>query len=88
MQLILQNKFQPFSWRLKSSELKFKEKIGIGSFGEVYRGILRGSTPVAIKVLKESQLWGSENASNQGNKSGESVPTGVEDFFHEISLWS
>lgn len=58
----------------------------MGSFGDVYSGVLRGSTPVAIKVLKESQLWG--HVSEEGVKNGDALPPAVEDFFQEISLWS
>lgn len=83
--LQLHDKIKPFSWVLRAGELQFKERIGMGSFGEVYRGLLRGSTPVAIKVLKEHHLW--DSLSTESNH-GSELPPGVQDFFQEISLWS
>lgn len=46
----------PFpEWNIEFSELKMGVRVGIGSFGEVFRGIWRG-TEVAIKVLLEQDL--------------------------------
>lgn len=46
----------PFSeWNIDSSELKTGVRVGIGSFGEVFRGVWRG-TEVAIKILLEQDL--------------------------------
>lgn len=46
----------PFpEWNIDFSELKMGVRVGIGSFGEVFRGIWRG-TEVAIKVLLEQDL--------------------------------
>eukprot|EP00252_Welwitschia_mirabilis_P027989 TRINITY_DN9886_c0_g1_i1.p1 TRINITY_DN9886_c0_g1~~TRINITY_DN9886_c0_g1_i1.p1 ORF type:complete len:856 (-),score=182.72 TRINITY_DN9886_c0_g1_i1:397-2964(-) len=46
----------PFpEWHIDFSELRIGVRVGIGSFGEVFRGIWRG-TEVAIKVLLEQDL--------------------------------
>ncbi|KAH9329686.1 hypothetical protein KI387_001794, partial [Taxus chinensis] len=46
----------PFSeWNINFSELKIGVRVGIGSFGEVFRGIWNG-TEVAIKILLEQDL--------------------------------
>lgn len=46
----------PFQeWNIDSSELRIGVRVGIGSFGEVYRGVWRG-TDVAIKILLEQDL--------------------------------
>ena len=46
----------PFpEWNIDFSELKMGVRVGIGSFGEVFRGIWRG-TEVEIKVLLEQDL--------------------------------
>lgn len=46
----------PFTeWNIDSSELRIGVRVGIGSFGEVYRGVWRG-TDVAIKILLEQDL--------------------------------
>lgn len=42
-------------WAIDFSELRIGVRVGIGSFGEVFRGIWRG-TEVAIKVLLEQDL--------------------------------
>lgn len=41
------------TWEIQRSELTFEKEIGSGQFGAVHRGMWRGSTPVAIKVVKE-----------------------------------
>ncbi|KAK3277876.1 hypothetical protein CYMTET_14145, partial [Cymbomonas tetramitiformis] len=38
----------PYEWEIKYAELKVAERIGIGSYGEVYHGVWRG-TEVAVK---------------------------------------
>ncbi|CAK9267062.1 unnamed protein product [Sphagnum jensenii] len=46
----------PFAeWSIEFSELRIGIRVGIGSFGEVFRGIWRG-TEVAIKVMLEQDL--------------------------------
>lgn len=46
----------PFSeWNIDFSELRVGVRVGIGSFGEVFRGIWKG-TEVAIKILLEQDL--------------------------------
>ncbi|KAH9331002.1 hypothetical protein KI387_003110, partial [Taxus chinensis] len=46
----------PFSeWNIESAELKTGARVGFGSFGEVFRGVWRG-TEVAIKILLEQDL--------------------------------
>eukprot|EP01018_Ginkgo_biloba_P014533 Gb_10079 [translate_table: standard] len=46
----------PFpEWNIEFSELKIGVRVGIGSFGEVFRGMWR-ETEVAIKVLLEQDL--------------------------------
>ncbi|XP_024387109.1 probable serine/threonine-protein kinase SIS8 isoform X2 [Physcomitrium patens] len=46
----------PFpEWNIEFSELRIGVRVGIGSFGEVFRGIWRG-TEVAIKVMLEQDL--------------------------------
>jgi hypothetical protein len=39
-------------WIIKIDELKFEERISEGSFGVVFKGLLHGTTAVAIKKLK------------------------------------
>eukprot|EP00252_Welwitschia_mirabilis_P013493 TRINITY_DN2967_c0_g1_i2.p1 TRINITY_DN2967_c0_g1~~TRINITY_DN2967_c0_g1_i2.p1 ORF type:complete len:803 (+),score=144.44 TRINITY_DN2967_c0_g1_i2:233-2641(+) len=46
----------PFTeWNIDPSELRSGVRVGIGSFGEVYRGVWKG-TDVAIKILLEQDL--------------------------------
>lgn len=46
----------PFAeWDIEFSELRIGVRVGIGSFGEVFRGIWRG-TEVAIKLMLEQDL--------------------------------
>eukprot|EP00939_MAST-03C_sp_MAST-3C-sp1_P003841 g3841.t1 len=42
-------------WVLKSSEVSLASKIGFGSAGEVWRGKLRNSLDVAVKLLEGSE---------------------------------
>lgn len=44
--------FQPIDaqWKVPFSELSLKERIGVGSYGEIYRAMYHG-TPVAVKRL-------------------------------------
>ncbi|XP_004305424.1 PREDICTED: G-type lectin S-receptor-like serine/threonine-protein kinase At2g19130-like [Fragaria vesca subsp. vesca] len=45
-----------FNYRdLRKATENFSEKIGEGAFGSVFKGILRDSTPIAVKQLKS--LW-------------------------------
>eukprot|EP00897_Mesotaenium_endlicherianum_P010331 jgi/Mesen1/9326/ME000061S08770 len=57
----------PFSeWTIDFFELRIGVRVGIGSFGEVFRGIWRG-TEVAIKVLLEQDLT-SDNMDDLSNE--------------------
>ncbi|KAL6049657.1 kinase 6 [Balamuthia mandrillaris] len=40
-----------FSSKIDASNLVYKDKLGGGAFGDVYRGVYRGTTDVAIKTL-------------------------------------
>ena len=42
-------------WSIKVEDVKFGDRVGIGSFGEVYRGMWRG-TEVAIKKLIDQDI--------------------------------
>ena len=48
--LKIQQKLNPYDWLIKSSEIQLVNKIGSGSFGNVYYGKLRGITEIAIKI--------------------------------------
>lgn len=50
-------------WELRFSDLKFKQPIGEGSFGKVYRAVWQG-TPVAVKVLMAGGSGGGDYASS------------------------
>ncbi|VEL39675.1 unnamed protein product [Protopolystoma xenopodis] len=39
-------------WEISKSSIILRERIGQGQFGEVYRAIWNGTTPVAVKTLK------------------------------------
>ncbi|CAK9231695.1 unnamed protein product [Sphagnum troendelagicum] len=53
---LLNQPLMPYSeWTIDFSELRIGVRVGIGSFGEVFRGIWRG-TEVAIKVMLEQDL--------------------------------
>eukprot|EP00798_Chlamydomonas_sp_ICE-L_P014010 gene14010-19944_t len=43
------------NWEIEFCELEYGQRIGIGSYGEVYKGVWRG-TEVAIKKLLEQHL--------------------------------
>ena len=45
----------PDEWEIKPEEIKLGPRIGIGSFGEVYRGTWR-YTDVAVKRLLDQEL--------------------------------
>ena len=54
-------KTKPSYWPNKKDEidrkdLEFRKKLGGGNFGEVYHGIYRGTTEVAIKTLKQGTM--------------------------------
>ncbi|CAM6128667.1 unnamed protein product [Calypogeia fissa] len=52
----LQSPLMPFAeWNIKFEELRIGVRVGIGSFGEVFRGVWRG-TEVAIKVMLEQDF--------------------------------
>ena len=36
-------------------DLEFMKELGVGNFGEVYYGLFRGHTEVAIKMAKRKQ---------------------------------
>ena len=40
----------------KISDIEILKKIGTGNFGEVYKGVWQGTTPVALERLRESNL--------------------------------
>lgn len=42
-------------WQIKASELELEGRIGMGSFGEVYKGYWRG-TDVAVKRILEQDF--------------------------------
>ena len=46
---------QHSQWNIKVEEVRFGDRVGIGSFGEVYRGMWRG-TEVAIKKLIDQDI--------------------------------
>ena len=70
--IALAEKLGPTSWHVNPKYLKFNKKIGIGSYGDVYSGTLRSTTPVAIKLLKSTLI--EANA--------------IENFVNEITLWA
>lgn len=43
-------------WEIERSSLSFIKKLGSGQFGQVYEGLWNGTTPVAIKTLKEGSM--------------------------------
>ena len=43
-------------WEIPRSALVLQERLGAGQFGEVWRGEWKGTTPVAIKTLKEGTM--------------------------------
>ena len=45
---------------VKKMTNSFKEKLGRGGYGEVYKGKLQNAEPIAVKVLKESKGDGTE----------------------------
>ena len=46
-------------WTLKFSEIELIEQIGVGSCGTIFKGKLRGSIQVAIKVIEveKEETW-------------------------------
>lgn len=42
-------------WEIDRSTLQFQKKLGQGNFGEVWEGLWNGTTPVAIKTLREGE---------------------------------
>eukprot|EP01119_Soliformovum_irregulare_P023991 TRINITY_DN8503_c0_g1_i2.p1 TRINITY_DN8503_c0_g1~~TRINITY_DN8503_c0_g1_i2.p1 ORF type:complete len:696 (-),score=115.98 TRINITY_DN8503_c0_g1_i2:42-2129(-) len=43
-------------WHIRQQDLEFTQKVGSGGAGKVYKGIYKESVPVAIKVLKNTEL--------------------------------
>ncbi|XP_051781527.1 tyrosine-protein kinase SRK2 [Erpetoichthys calabaricus] len=43
-------------WEIERSSVKLIKKLGAGQFGEVYRGLWNGTTPVAVKTLKQGSM--------------------------------
>eukprot|EP00246_Nothoceros_aenigmaticus_P014262 TRINITY_DN532_c0_g1_i1.p1 TRINITY_DN532_c0_g1~~TRINITY_DN532_c0_g1_i1.p1 ORF type:complete len:751 (-),score=140.84 TRINITY_DN532_c0_g1_i1:1586-3838(-) len=53
---LLDEPLMPYKeWNIDYSELRIEPRVGIGSFGEVFRGVWRG-TEVAIKLMLEQDL--------------------------------
>jgi Protein tyrosine and serine/threonine kinase len=50
---------------LKLVTNEFSEKIGIGGFGEVFKGRLENGTEVAVKVNSESSSQGTQQFLNE-----------------------
>lgn len=72
-------KLGPTSWLINPKDIQLRERIGSGSFGDVYMGYLRGSTQVAVKTVKGSFLL-SDSLTKKSDK--------ISDFMNEITLWS
>lgn len=43
-------------WEIERTSLSFGKKLGSGQFGQVFEGLWNGTTPVAIKTLKEGSM--------------------------------
>ncbi|KAG9510884.1 Tyrosine-protein kinase Src42A [Fragariocoptes setiger] len=43
-------------WEISRDALTFIKKLGSGQFGQVWEGLWNGTTPVAIKTLKENSM--------------------------------
>jgi fyn-related kinase len=43
-------------WEIDKSAVKFVKKLAAGNSGEVWQGIWNGTTPVAIKTLREGTM--------------------------------
>ena len=42
-------------WEIPRDSIKLTKKLGAGQFGDVWKGLWNGTTPVAVKTLKVSQ---------------------------------
>lgn len=71
--LKIRQAINPFSWHIPVEDISFNERIGTGGFGDVYKGKLRNSTVVAIKVMRLTANMESGT---------------IEQFISEISIWA
>ncbi|KAK0162937.1 hypothetical protein PV327_006663 [Microctonus hyperodae] len=47
----IESKYVRDSWEVSRDNIKLSEELGLGNFGMVYRGVLNGNIPVAIKTI-------------------------------------
>lgn len=50
----IETKYIRDSWEVSRENIELLEELGLGNFGMVYRGILGGSTQVAVKTIAEN----------------------------------
>ena len=72
-------KLGPNLMLIPAKHIKIREKIGSGTFGDVYSAVLRGSTEVAVKTIRGTTIF------NKGSNTDNDKTTA---FVHEITLWS
>ena len=46
--------FEQTSWVLDEEDIEIKEQIGVGQFGEVFRGVLHGKEVAVKRLLPQS----------------------------------